>query len=265
MIAKNLIHQNVPTLNFDSTVSEAVEFFKRTGTDFAIVMAARDRLQGVLTESALIKMFLRYQTQSEKKELIFYRDCFDPIQLIHENEDVSSLIQKIMMSKGHRVVVINSHSEMIGFVSAKDIVALLNGESSEGSSVVSESQKSQLYIYENFFTHSPFMMHSVNLEGKIQMANEILHKALGYEYGELIGKTIYDLYSKRHHDNAEKGIQKIVANGFHKTIQTEMIRKDGTSLKVEVASKLLEDPWEKPLGTITVSRALNMDEILQIV
>jgi PAS domain S-box-containing protein len=263
VIARDLIHANVPVLNFDSGVSDAVEYFKKTGTDFAVVMAAKDRLQGILTESSLIKLFLRFQTQKIKEELIYYRDCFDPIQLVQESEDLSALTQKIVVARGHRVVVINRQGEMIGYVSAKDIVGLLSATQKDpSSSLLSDKLNSELYIYESFFTHSPFMMHSISPDGKIQMANEILHRALGYDYGELIGKTLFDLYSKNHHEQAQKGIQKIIANGFHKTIQTEMLKKNGSILKVELASKLLEDPWKRALGTITVSRALDMDEFL---
>jgi PAS domain S-box-containing protein len=107
------------------------------------------------------------------------------------------------------------------------------------------------------------MMHSVNSQGFIQMANEMLHAILGYEYGELIGKTIYDLYPKRNHEKAQEGIKTIMSQGYHSIVKSEMVRKDGSHVSVELASRALEDPWKNPIGTITVSRPLEMKLLLE--
>ncbi len=264
-LARDLMKFPIPSLSFDMTVSDALTYFQQSGTDFAVVMASKDRLQGIISESNLIKLFLRFNSQRNKEEIILYRDCLSPVQLVQETEDLSAVIQKVMMAIGHRVIVINNQGEAVGYIGPKEILTLLNGDSiRDKGKPLSPDQSSQLYIYESFFTHSPFMMHSVNPHGFIQMANEILHRALGYEHGELIGKTIFDLYSQKHHDQAQTGIQKIITHGYHKTIKTEMLKKDGSILKVELASKLLEDPWKNPLGTMTVSRALDMDEYLTL-
>ena len=105
-------------------------------------------------------------------------------------------------------------------------------------------------------------MHSVNPKGEIQMANEILHKVLGYEYGELIGKTIFDLYPKENHKKAQAGIQTILHKGFHQVIQAQMITHDKSVIDVEMASRALTDQKGVAVGTITVSRPLKMDKLI---
>ncbi len=265
--ARELMNPMTPALSFDSTVKDAIAFFESHPQQFATVSASRDRLQGVLTEGNLVKIFLRYQTQPSKEALIFYRDCFEPTQLIHQTEPFHEVVKKIMTSVGHRVFVIDEKSELVGHITAKDVLPFLVGKQDTKPAIQGaafDELKSQLYMYESFFSKSPLMMHSVNPSGFIQMANEMLHALLGYEYGELIGKTIFDLYPKAAHSQAQEGIKTILSKGYHQVIQAEMVHKDGRAIKVEMASRALEDPWKNPIGTITVSRPLDMKLLLEV-
>jgi PAS domain S-box-containing protein len=264
--ARELMNPMTPALSFDSTVKHAIEFFETHPHQFATVSASRDRLHGVLTEGNLVKIFLRYQTQPAKEALIFYRDCFEPTQLIHETEPFHEVVKKIMTAVGHRVFVIDAKGDLVGHITAKDVLPFLVGKKEEAKPVhgaAFDELKSQLYLYESFFSKSPFMMHSVNPGGFIQMANEMLHMVLGYDYGELIGKTIYDLYPKAAHGKAQEGIRTILSKGYHQVIQVEMVHKDGRVIAVEMASRALEDPWKNAIGTITVSRPLDMKLLLE--
>lgn len=263
--ARDLMNPITPSLSFDSTVEDAIRFFQTHPYQFAAVSASRDRLNGVLTEGNLVRIYLRYQTQPAKDALIYYRDCFEPTQLIAESEPWPEVVKKVMTAVGHRVFVIDAQGNLIGHITAKDVLPHLSGEKTTapaGSKTGVDELRSQLYLYESFFSKSPFMMHSVNPQGFIQMANESLHAVLGYEYGELIGKTIYDLYPKRNHEKAQKGIQTILKHGYHEVIQAEMVHRDGTLIPVELASRALEDPWKNPIGTITVSRPMEMKLLL---
>lgn len=262
--ARDLMNPMTPALSFDSTVEDAIHFFEDHPQQFAAVSASRDRLNGVLTEGNLVRIYLRYQTQPAKDALIFYRDCFEPTQLILETEPLPEVIKKIMTSVGHRVFVIDSHGHLVGHITAKDILPYLGGkkQAKVQPSEAFDELRSQLYLYEGFFSKSPFMMHSVNHQGFIQMANEMLHSILGYEYGELIGKTIYDLYPRQSHEKAQEGIKTILSQGYHQVIQAEMVHKNGSLIKVEMASRVLEDPWKNPIGTITVTRPLDMKLLL---
>jgi PAS domain S-box-containing protein len=264
--ARDLMNPMTPALSFDSTVQDAIAFFEKHPRQFATVSASRDRLHGVLTEGNLVKIFLRYQSQPAKEALIFYRDCFEPTQLIHQTEAFHEVVKKVMTSVGHRVFVIDEKGDMVGHITAKDILPHLVGKKDSKPALQGaafDELKSQLYLYESFFSKSPLMMHSVNPGGYIQMANEMLHTVLGYEYGELIGKTIFDLYPKSAHDKAQEGIKTILSKGYHKVIQAEMVHKDGSVVQVEMASRALEDPWKNAIGTITVSRPLDMKLLLE--
>lgn len=267
MSAKDLMSTGTPTLSFDETVTTAIEKMKGQALGFIAVMASQDRYHGVITEAGLMRAYLRLQTQPEKQALIFYRDCFEPTQLVHESEDFSSVVKKIMTSVGHRVFVINDRGEVQGHISAKDILPYFSISPQAGSrNPVLESQgqlNSDMYLYESFFAKSPFMMHSVDFEGKILMANEMLHLVLGYDYGELISKTIFHLYPKSSHEQAKSALKTIKDRGFHQVVEGQMVAKSGVEIDVELVSRALYDPQGKALGTMTVSRPRDMSLVLK--
>ena len=258
--AKDIMNAGTPVLAFDKTIEEAIEFLQTHPTHFVAISASEDRLHGVVTEACLMKIFLRYQANPERQSLIFYRDLFEPAQLIHQDEPLPEVIKKIGTSVGNRIFVINDKSQMVGYITAKDVLPVIM----KGTKQVAPKVDSQLYLYESFFSKSPFMMHSANSEGVIQMANEILHAVLGYEYGVLIGKTIFDLYSKDQHKNAEAGLQTVLDKGYHKVIQSQMVHKNGSVINVELVSRALTDQENHPIGTITVSRPQDMEYLLKV-
>ena len=147
--ARDLMNPMTPALSFDSTVQDAIAFFEKHPQQFATVSAGKDRLHGVLTEGALVKVFLRYQTQPSKEALIFYRDCFEPTQLIHETEVFHEVVKKVMTAVGHRVFVIDAAGELIGHITAKDILPFLIGKAEAKPAVQGaafDEFKSQMYL-----------------------------------------------------------------------------------------------------------------------
>lgn len=263
--AKELMHTNTPNLFFDTTVETAFDFFRTNPHSFAVVSASADRLHGVLTEGGLMRIYMKYQSYKDRPSLIFYRDMFEPAQLVLETEEFPSVVKKVMTSIGNRVFVINQAGEMVGHITAKDILPYFSANNvSMQKSKVGEGIHSDMFLYQSFFTKSPFLMHSANQKGEIQMANEILHRILGYEYGDLIGKTIFDIYPKENHEKAREGLKTILDQGYHKIIKAEMIRKDGSHIEIEMASRALVDPAGKPVGTITISRPIQMESLLEV-
>lgn len=264
--AKNVMHRSTPVLSFTATIPEAIEFIKSQPKGFAIVQASQDRFHGVLTEGQLMRIFLRYQAHPERETLILYRDLFEPAQLIHEDEYFPEIVKKLVTASGHRVFVIDSRSNVVGFITAKDILPYFSPKGSAGQVATEkvEDMKSDLYLFETFFTKSPFMMHSVNRDGVIQMANEMLHAVLGYEFGSLPGRTIFDLYPQEAHAKAEAGIKTIFSQGFHAVVTGEMVTQKGESISVEMVSRALTNQFQTPVGTMTVSRPLDMKVLLRV-
>ena len=269
-IARNLMTPQKESLSFDTHVLEAISYLKEHRCSFVPVAASSDRWQGILTEGVMVRIFLKFQTNPEKDLLIFYRDFLEPIQLIHETETFPDVIKKVMTSVGNRVFVIDDASHVIGCITARDVLPyFVEGNRAGRQDVdpmmtINDQLRSELYLYESFFSKCPFLMHSVNRNGEIQMANHTLHALLGYEYGELVGKTIFDLYPKENHEKARNGLQAIFSQKAYQFVQTQMLHKDGSLVGVEMVSRPLEDQNKKALGTITVSRPQEMERLLRV-
>lgn len=260
--ARALMIPETPTLSFDTTVPQAIEHFKSSPSSFAVVRASPERLHGVLTEASLVQVYLKYKNDPDRESLILYRNYFEPAQLIHEHEEFTEVVKKLMTAVGHRLFVINSAGALVGHITAKHILPFFSQPGAETHRPSKELQ-SQMMFFESFFSQSPFMMHSVNHDGHIQMANQMLHAVLGYEYGELIGKTIFDLYPKENHQKAQAGIKTIFSQGYHQIVHGKMLHKSGRQIEIELVSRALEDSGAKPIGTITVSRPLDMKILLE--
>lgn len=261
--AKHVMHLSTPVISYEATILEAIEAMKKSPAGFVASMASSDRYLGVLTEAALIRMYLKYQIHKDRDQVILYRDMFEPMQLIHESEMFPELVKKLLTSVGQRVFVINDDGTIVGYITTKDILPYFTEGTKESLSASTDTLKSDLYLFESFFEKSPFMMHSVNKDGVIQMANEILHDILGYGYGELIGKTISHLYSKENSQKAEEGIKTIFKKGYHQVVRSQMMTKTGTPVEVELVSRVLTNQFDSPVGTMTVSRPVDMALLLK--
>lgn len=276
--ALHIMDRNTPAISFDASVESAVDFFRTHSGGFALVRAASDRIQGVLTEAGLVRISLKHQSDPLKNHLVLFREVFEPVQLCLETEEFPEIVKKILSAVGQRVFVINPAGSVTGYITARMVLPYLasSRSSEEGRGEVqagatggqhkfpTESIKKDLFFFESFFTKSPFMMHSVNREGIIQMANEMIHLVLGYTYGDLIGKTIHDLYPPSSHKQAEMGIKTIFSEGFHKVVRSEMVAKDGHRVAVELVSRALTDQHSNPIGTMTISRPMDMQFLVEL-
>ena len=107
------------------------------------------------------------------------------------------------------------------------------------------------------------VLQSVGPNGGIILANEKRHEALGYEPGELLSKTIFDLYPPSVHKEAAAGLKKVMADGRHNLTYSSMVKKDGGIIRVDLASTSLRDENRPFLGTFPVSRQYGSDARLR--
>ena len=120
-----------------------------------------------------------------------------------------------------------------------------------------------LDVYQQAFYETPYMMHAVDSDGKILMANKREHDVLGYKEGELVGKNIFDIYSPPMHGNASRGLKIVIEKGHHHLTYTSMLRKDGSTLRCDIASSSLLNDKGDFLSTITVLRPIDPEELLR--
>ncbi|MCS6837412.1 MAG: PAS domain S-box protein [Bdellovibrionaceae bacterium] len=263
--AKNVMNRDIILVKHNTLLDDLFKAKEIMRNGFFVV-GDEERCHGIVTEAIFMQIFLKSKKTPEKKHLILYQSFFNPIQFAQENENLNNLLQKLLVSIGHLVIIINDDQKITGFVTFRDIMPYFVGESST-IIYAKEPQfnlETDLYYYEDFFEKAPFMMHSVNHEGIIQMGNEILHKVLGYPYPELIGKHIKDLYSPDNLAEAEKGIMQIFSEGYHSIVTTKMRRKNGSYVEVELISRALTNSHGRVVGTMTISRPIKIPILIDL-
>ena len=95
------------------------------------------------------------------------------------------------------------------------------------------------------------------------MANKREHEALGYENGELVGKTIFDIYGQQMHTLAREGLKKIMERGSHPVTFTVLFKKDGTMIRCDIASSAIYDDDGKFVSSISALRQVDNEELLK--
>lgn len=241
------------------------------------------RILGVVTDFMLVKMFIRKSAaKGGDGTLKSFMKELDPILTVSPEDSLQEAFKIMLQSPNHRIFVV-SNNTLVGALSPKDLVPHLCGDkfqtkkSLHDELALAQKQirklanelaftKKNLISYQKFFDESPFMMHSLDWQGEIVMANKMLHFTLGYNPQELIGKKIKDLYSHQNHKDAELGLDTIKNIGFHAPISTLMVRKDKSVIKVDVASMIRRDESTSAIGTISISRlsdSSNMMEVLR--
>lgn len=268
------------TISIYATLELAEKIFAENRFTALPVVDQRESIVGVLTDFILVKLFLhRASIKSANKSglnLLYFQDKLDPIATIEEDEPITNAFKVMSQSPNHRVFV-TKEGKLSGALSPKDVIPLLAGgeaRAPQHSSDMTEAQKRinellseleserlQHRNYSSFFDNAPVMMHAVDFNGNLVMANKMLHTMLGYEPNEIIGLPYMELYPYQLRNQVEQSLYLIKTTGYNPLISTMMVKKDKSLLKVEMASMLRKENGI-PVTTISVSRPSELSNIL---
>ncbi len=278
--AQDLMTSQVYSINSSDELDTVIRDFLQYGVTTAPVLDHMGDVLGILSELSLVKIFVRQSLKESKVVRIGqFSDILEEPFFVSLDTPIAGVMKALVHSPTHRVVVQNLGKQMVGVISPKDVLRFLLGEFDESKNLNSQLEKAHeklkevmsqlkdtkevLIRYQNFYEKTPVLMHSVDAEGNIVMANHCIHQALGYNPGELIGKHIDDLYTKDHVADALRGLKSIANNGFHKSTYTTMMTKEGKPFRVDIASSSIKTPDGDFFATISVSRPINSDTILR--
>lgn len=280
VLASEIMTKNPYVVQSSMTINEVSEFFLEHNFTSAPVLGSDGDILGILDEFTLIKIKVgQHMGESKKDKLAFYTEMFQPIFMVVETEPLIEVMKQMIKAPNHRLFVMNSFKTLVGIISPKDVLRYVVGARKKSVDIKAELEstknslnktlfelqktKNRLEIYQDIVMENPTMIHSVDAKGKIIMANRKMHEILGYSPGELIGKTIYDIYADNVHDKALEGLKTIIAKGSHKNTYTTMVKKTGEKFRVDVASAAINDDKDKFIGTISVSRPVDSDVLLR--
>jgi PAS domain S-box-containing protein len=203
------------------------------------------------------------------------KDDLDPVVTIHEDDSIVSAFRLMIQSHNHRIYAVHG-DKLTGALSPKDLLLYMAGIKDKSDQVLDSVVQRQIEVilkelhdtrrmlsgYQQMFQDSPYLMHSVDLKGKILNANRMIHFVLGYEDGELIGKSLRQLYPPENYKKAMEGLETVKVLGFHPLVNAVMMKKDGDIIRIDIASTVKKDDKGNPEGTITVGRLSDSHRML---
>jgi len=274
--AHDIMTTNPILFNEEDDLTEVTTRFLLSRISSAPVVDVREKPIGVLTETGLMKCFLMlYSKPANKIKLKDVVNLIDPATFVNLDDALEKVLRTMLTSKTSRVIVLGTSNRIVGVISPKDILKSLSEDLLQIKGVSDKLLKAATHVaynsqasgadvsednlYKKFFENSPYMMHSVDAQGMVRMANKKTHRALGYEYPELVGKKMETLYLEKYWESARDGLHQARREGEFLKVNTSMLHKNGTSLPVEIQTTGLFDEKSKFLGTMSVVRSLDQD------
>ena len=267
-------------LGSGEAIVDAVEVYNSKNFTTAAVITPLGEILGQLTDMDLLKALVHHKNQGVKySKIIHAKEYFEPVFYVNEEDHLKDVIREMTKSSTHRVLVKGRRDKITGIISPKDILHKLHETENNEATLFEELQSlykeneslkeklsemsNYLQTYDAVFQSGLYMLHSVDSSGRIILANEKLHETLGYDAGELLGKTIFDIYPSTVHREASAGLKKVMADGRHNLTYSSMVKKDGSIIRVDLASASLRDENGHFLGTFTISRQYGSDAMLR--
>jgi PAS domain S-box-containing protein len=274
-MVSQFMSQVIFTLDNELPLADAAQFLASHKLTTVPVVKKSGEIVGVLTDFQLLRFLLRAKNETKHIPLAEFEDELDPVMTIPENESIVNAFRLMIQSPNHRIYTLKD-GKLIGALSPKDLLLYMAGVKEKGQHAVNSVVQQQienilrelqdtrrmLNDYQKMFMDSPFLMHSVDMSGKIVAANRMLHFVLGYNDGELVGKSLRQLYPPENYRKAVQGLETVKALGFHPIVNVTMVKRDGDLVRVDVASTLKKDENGGAEATITVGRLSDSHRML---
>lgn len=279
--AADLMTPNPKMIGSGENLNEVIGLFLSQGITSSPVINPLGEILGVLSELSLAKAYMLHKAKFSKSDKVGHHiELLDPVSYVSLSAPLIDVLKEMISSPTHRLLVRDPKDKVVGIISPKDLMRAMIGESNPGQTLRQklvnaevqlkdslkrlESVEKGFEVYRTAFNETPYLMHAVNSTGIIVMANKREHEALGYKDGELLGKSIYDLYAEPMHGEAERGLRRVIETGHQNVTYTTLVRKDGSLLRCDIASSAIHDQNGNFLSTITVLRPVDSEEFLRI-
>ena len=280
-MASDFMTPNPKMIGSGEALLDVISIFLEEGITSCPIINPLGEILGVLTELSLVKAYMLHQARFKKEDRVGHHiDLLEPVTFVGTEAPIIEILTAMIMNPTHRVLVRNRHGKIVGIISPKDLMRatigienpaqsmkqrLKDAEDKLNASIQEKKSLEQtLEVYQQAFHETPYMMHAANEKGVIIMANKREHEVLGYKDGELINKTMFDLYAKSMHHLAAQGLKEVIERGHHHITYTTLVTKDGEAIRCDISSSAIYDANGKFMSTISVLRPIDSDEMLRI-
>lgn len=155
---------------------------------------------------------------------------------------------------GSMAAVRDTSDVMSTIVELGSALAKLKSEIEERKKVDIELAKAKDYL-ENVFENSADVIIVVDKYSRIVNWNKMATEFFGYSFGELKGKSTFELYSDK--EELEELLSVLREHDTVKRYEITMTKKDGTVCPIEASISMLRDENKKLIGSVGVIRDLS--------
>ncbi len=279
--ARDLMTKNPICVSLVDKIEKIVHLFLTESVKSIPVINEHKKVIGVLTEFGLVKCLIRSHYDESKYDLLKdLKDVLEDATTVHEKVEIVDVVKGLAKSQLNRVLVTQDISDaLIGIISPQDLLSFVTGEKSETPKMKEELEKLESEVtvlskeneelvdhlsqFKKVYENSNYMIHSVDKNFKIVMANKKLHEFLDYDYPELVGKSVFDMYPESDHSLVKSGLSTIEDSGSHSLVYSSFVDKHGWLKPVDISSTAMLDSDKKFISTFTISRALKSAELLK--
>jgi PAS domain S-box-containing protein len=279
--ASDFMTPNPKMIGSDDTIVDVIRLFLEQGITSSPVVTPTGEILGVITELSLIKAYMLHRARFHKDDRIgHHMDLLEPISYVGVDSTIIQILSAMISSPTHRLLVKNERNKIVGILSPKDLMRAMLGEENPAQSMRQKlraveaqlktsieklkSLAENLDVYKQAFNETPYLMHAVNADGIILMANKREHETLGYEDGELPGKSIYDIYEPSMLDHALEGLKTVIETGYQDITYTTLLTKDHKTVRCDISSAAIYGNNGEFVSTISVLRPIDPDDMLRI-
>ena len=108
--------------------------------------------------------------------------------------------------------------------------------------------------YRRLYHHTPAMLHSIDISGRIVSVSDYWSEVLGYRRDEVIGRRLTSFFSEESRRYAEQEVfPEFFKTGFIKDVPYQYVKKDGQSIDVLLSAIADRDEQGKIIRTLAVS------------
>lgn len=279
-LVKHFMSTPVFFIKADFVLEQAIKVFQENNIVLAPVIVDKTKVLGALNDFQLVKLFLMRTANPAKARIQDFTEEFEPVVLIDQEETIETAFKLMIQAPSHRIYVTNQN-KLVGKLSPRDILPLLAGGNSaerykesgdlttaririkDLTAQLAQSQ-SDLNSFRTMFDGSPYMIYTSNLSGEITMANVMIHLILGYGEGELIGKTIFDIYAQQFHQQVEETQLRATTNVRNHFCHSLMVKKNKDLIPADVITAAKQNDLGKVIETVTVSRISDTEKMLKV-
>ena len=119
MLVRDIMNNNVDVINCSKSVFEAAQMMAR-GDYGSLPIEKNDKMIGMITDRDIT---VRVVANKKSPESTKVEDCMsEKIVYCFDDEDVSTVSDKMKKAQIHRIPVVNRDKRLVGIVSSKELV-----------------------------------------------------------------------------------------------------------------------------------------------